>query len=120
MVAVSVGGGGLSAWAASLLLIPMLFATRVCIAAWADSMLRDQQHCLVAPALAAPKALPPVGSAGQRDLSRWEDLRRDLLELQQTLAHSLELRPFRGLGAPQTASTAPKNEAVLVPRLSAT
>ncbi len=119
VVAASVAGGDLSAWAASLLLIPMLFATRVCIAAWADSILRDQQRRLSS--ANTRKALPATGKAMLRDLARWAQVRSELVELQQALAHRLELRPFRGLGAAQPVGpSSTQSNVVLRPGLSPT
>ena len=87
--------GNLTAWATAVLLIPGLFATRLCTALWlADNMRR--------------KALPPAGralpastqsAAAVRDGRRWASVVADLQRLHETTAERFVVRPFRGLGS---------------------
>ncbi len=93
--------GGLTAWATAVLLIPAMFATRLCMALWIADDIRQ-------------RALPPASSlpattltaAHARDLRRWATLQVELRRLHETTAERFVLRPFRGLGGNTSARLA--------------
>lgn len=97
--------GSLTAWATAVLLIPALFATRLCMTLWiADTLSRRQ-----GPARAE---LPPatLSAAQVRDDRRWASVLAGLQQLHENAAERLMLRPFRGMGtaaAPLALAPAP-------------
>ncbi len=85
--------GNLTAWATAVLLIPALFATRLCMTLWiADTLNRR--------ALPPASDLPPstMTAAQVRDERRWQAVLTDLQRLHENAAERLMLRPFRGMG----------------------
>ncbi|MCR9164445.1 MAG: hypothetical protein ACE37F_06585 [Nannocystaceae bacterium] len=90
--------GNLTAWATAVLLLPALFATRLCMTLWiADTLSRRQGS--------APAALPPatLSAAQVRDDRRWASVLAGLQQLHEDAAQRLMLRPFRGMGTAATA-----------------
>ncbi len=88
--------GNLTAWATAVLLIPALFAARLCMTLWvADTLGRR-----VAPAAALPEATRPAAQA--RDGRRWMAVLEGLDQLHESATERLMLRPFRGLGSAAT------------------
>ncbi len=94
--------GGLTAWATAVLLIPAMFATRLCMTLWiADNMKRR-------------RALPPAGlpshtldAAQVRDGRRWASLQTDLERLHELTLQRFVLQPFRGLSGGARLALAP-------------
>ena len=89
--------GSLTAWATAVLLIPALFAARLCMTLW------------IAETLNRRRALPPadlpastLGAAQLRDDRRWQTVLDDLQQLHENAAERLTLRPFRGMGSTAT------------------
>ncbi|MEM6291528.1 MAG: hypothetical protein AAGA54_09695 [Myxococcota bacterium] len=94
--------GGLTAWATAVLLIPAMFATRLCMTLWiADNMQRQ-------------RALPPadlpahtLDAAQVRDRRRWSSLQTDLEALHELTMHRFVVQPFRGLSGGARLALAP-------------
>jgi hypothetical protein len=97
--------GSLTAWATAVLLIPALFATRLCMTLWiADTLSRRQT-------VARPELPAATVSAAQvRDERRWALVLAGVQQLHENAAERLMLRPFRGMGtaaAPLALGPAP-------------
>lgn len=88
--------GSLTAWATAVLLLPAMFATRLCTTLWvADTIHR--------------RALPPAELPAStlcatelRDQLRWQAVLAELQQLHENVAERLMLRPFRGMGCSAT------------------
>lgn len=103
--------GGLTAWATAVLLLPALFAARLCMALWiADSLRRRTQT-------SRPMLPESTRSATRiRDQRRWSAALSSLDMLYENTAERLVLRPFRGLGGatgPQLALPASASASAL-------
>ena len=85
--------GSLTAWATAVLLIPALFATRLCMTLWIAETLNRRAL--------PPADLPPstLSAAQVRDDRRWQSVLADLQQLHENAAERLMLRPFRGMGS---------------------
>lgn len=85
--------GSLTAWATAVLLLPAMFATRLCMTLWvADTIHR--------------RALPPadlpastLSATEARDQERWQAVLTGLQQLHENVAERLTLQPFRGMGS---------------------
>lgn len=87
--------GNLTAWATAVLMIPAMFAARLCMTLWVANTL-GHRPCV--------RALPEatLTAAQVRDERRWSNVLSDLQTLHETTAERLMLRPFRGLGSTRT------------------
>lgn len=88
--------GSLTAWATAILLLPALFAARLCMTLW----IAETVHRRALP----PSDLPAstLSAAQLRDQQRWQAVLADLQQLHEDVAERLMLRPFRGMGSPSS------------------
>ncbi len=88
--------GSLTAWATAVLLLPAMFATRLCMTLWvADTIHRRARQ---------PSDLPEstLSATEVRDQERWQAVLNGLQHLHGNVAERLMLRPFRGMGSAVT------------------
>ena len=90
--------GSLTAWATAVLLLPALFATRLCMTLWVAETLG--RRALPPPPSDLPTAT--LTAAQVRDERRWDHVLAGLQALHENTAERLMLRPFRGLGSART------------------
>ncbi len=88
--------GSLTAWATAVLLIPALFAARLCMTLWLADALRRRASA----AGALPEATRTAAQA--RDGRRWDGVLEGLDQLHEDASGRLMLRPFRGLSSATT------------------
>jgi len=85
--------GSLTAWATAVLLIPALFATRLCMTLWiADTLGRRGQETSGLPTETA-------SAIDVRDRRRWQRVLGGLEQLHENAAERLTLQQFRGISS---------------------
>ncbi len=88
--------GSLTAWATAVLLLPAMFATRLCMTLWVANTIHRR---------ALPPADLPVSTLSAteaRDQERWQAVLTGRQQLHENVAERLMLQPFRGMGSPTT------------------
>jgi|GEM_PF-2340038 len=94
--------GSLTAWATAVLLIPALFASRLCMTLWiADTINRRR----ALPSSDLPAAT--LSAAQVRDERRWRAVLAGLEHLHLHAAQRLMLRPFRGMSPTKPLALGP-------------
>jgi len=88
--------GSLTAWATAVLLLPAMFATRLCMTLW----VADTIHRRALPPADLPEST--LSATHVRDQERWQAVLTGLQQLHENVAERLMLRPFRGMGSTTT------------------
>ena len=89
--------GSLTAWATAVLLLPAMFATRLCMTLW----VADTIHRRALPSADLPEST--LSATELRDQERWQAVLGGLQQLHENVAERLMLRPFRGMGSATSA-----------------
>lgn len=86
--------GSLTAWATAVLLLPAMFATRLCMTLWVANTI----HRRTLPPAELPAST--LSATELRDQMRWQAVLTGLQQLHENVAERLMLQPFRGMGCP--------------------